>query len=146
MELTPKLLTNLTTFVTDKPELLKLEDLVTLYHEFNKLKNFAEVLKQYILACLQAGEKIEGYKLVASKGRSGYSDPQEVVKRILAFTIQHPERKDLQGLIQPASIKDMKDTLSPEVVAELLGDLIVFNEGKSYDFAPITDSRDEVKL
>lgn len=147
MNLTPKLLNSLTQFVTDSPEALEPKDLIALYQQLAGIKNLADVLKGYIIAYLQEGNNIEGYKLVRTKGRAGYKDSEEVVRRVIEYALKNPDRTEVHTLIKPVGINDMRKTLGPEVVADLLGDLIVSSlESKTLDFAPIIDERPEVKL
>lgn len=130
--------------VTGSPDVVSLDELVKLHIELDRLGKLANMVKKHIIGQLQAGAKVDGYKLVRTRGRPAYNDPTEVVNRLITYTGINPDAK-LKELVSPISISSMRNALGADAVADLLGDLIVTNaEGKDFDYAPLDDERPAV--
>lgn len=127
----------------NQPDVVPLDDVVDLHQHLVSLQSLEKALKRHIINQLRSGFKVNGYKLVKTKGQTGYVDRDEVLKRLM----EHAKTgRNLLGLVNPISIAQLRKSLGADVVADLLGDLIITNpEGKDYDYAPLDDDRPEVK-
>lgn len=144
MENIIKVIDDLKDDLKTKPNLIPLDDIVALHRKLETLGGLEKALKKHIINQLRSGFKANGFKLVKTKGIAGYTDKDEVLKRIL----RHVEVQNISliPLVNPISITQIRKSLGAEVVADLLGDLIITNpEGKEYDYAPLDDERPETR-
>ena len=143
----PLTIEELTTTLTGKTDILTLDDLVAMYYDLANAGRLADTVKKFIVNSLLAGNKIDGYKLVHSKGRGGISDNVEATRRLLEYFKEKQDTTvDICTVLAPVSLEHLKDLLGADVVADVFNGLIIQSggDGKDLAFAPVADARIEV--
>lgn len=134
----------------NESECLSNDDLIDIYNKIQSLASIAKMIKTHIIAELQQGVVIDGYKLVPTRGRKKYTNNAEVVKRLLQFIQTNPDKAELLSkLLSPSPLGVATKTLAnePDLFSDIYEGLIDSSMvGEGLDFAPLDDERLPIKF
>jgi len=117
------------------PPLLSDDEIAVVLSQLDMLETWAKGVRDYALAQALSGHRIAGWKVVEGRSSRKFTDNASVAARVEAAGKNPYEKK-------PLSLTALEKLLGKKEFRNLLGDLVVRQEGKP-DLVPDDDERPE---
>ena len=116
--------------------LLNDEELITIYHQLDRITGWVQAVESYVLSEAIAGKDWPGLKLVEGRSIRTWSNPEEATNLLLSKGFAQDEviNSKIKG------IGDIEKLVGKKVFPDLLGPYVVKPQGKP-TLAPIDDKR-----
>lgn len=112
------------------------DELITIYHQLDRITGWAQSLSDYVLSEALAGKEWPGLKLVEGRSVRTWSNPEEAAKLLLSKGFGQDEviNSKIKG------IGDIEKLVGKKAFPDLLGAYVIKPQGKP-TLAPLDDKR-----